>query len=127
MARVTAKQLREKATQIILLKAAYDQYKALEDELKTGMLEINFKEIDLGEAGRVFVSTSERITVSPELALETLGPKLAAKIIQIKKSVPNNLIKAFFEVGDICEGQRDDLLAKAEKTSVTSLYVRPLN
>lgn len=101
------------------------QYKALEEELKAGMVQLGHTQIDLGKKGRVFISQSERVVVPPKLLRDVIGA-LAEVIIQKKESVPNHLVKAFVETGQINEDQREQLMAEAEKTMVVSLYVRPL-
>ena len=65
-------------------------------------------------------------TITPEMAREILGTDFAAKLIQVKESVPNNLIKAFVEVGEISDQDRERLLEMAQRTQVVSLHVRPL-
>jgi hypothetical protein len=112
------------AEELLNLHQAVERYKELEGLIKTGLQQLKHKEIAT-DKGRVFISTSERVSVSADLAREVLGPD-AVRIIRIKEVVPNELIKAFVEVGDISQEQRDRLMAGAEKTPVVSLYVRPL-
>lgn len=123
--KVTAKSVRTMAEELIGLQAAVERYKELEALIKVGLQEIGFTEM-VTDQGRVFVSVSERVTVSPELAREVLSEALARKVIQVKESVPNGLIKAFVQVGEISEAQRERLMAGADKTPVVSLHVRPL-
>jgi hypothetical protein len=126
MARATVRELKKKAAELLQLQAAYERYKALEQEVKADMVKLNYKEVDLGEAGRVFISISERVSVPVELAVRELGEDLAARVIIIKKSVSNEIVKTFVQIGEISEAQREALLFGADKTVVTSLYVRPL-
>lgn len=123
--KVTVKSLRAMADELIDLQAAVERYKELEALIKTGLQELKFNEVAT-DRGRVFISVSERVTVSPELAWEVLSEALARKVIQVKESVPNDLIKAFVQVGEISEAQRERLMAGADKTPVVSLHVRPL-
>jgi len=44
----------------------------------------------------------------------------------IKRTVPNDIIKAFVTTGEINKAQRDQLLERAERNQVVSLYIRPL-
>lgn len=111
--------------ELLSLKPMADRYKELEAQVKDGMQTIKWAEVE-SDKGRVFISESERITVTPEIAREILGTDFAAKIIQVKESVPNNLIKAFVEVGEINEKQRDELMSLAQRTQVVNLHVRPL-
>lgn len=124
--RVTVSQTKQMVEELLNLRAAYERYQELETQVKANMVQLKYKEIDVPGLGRVFIAQSERITVSPDMARDELGEMLAKKLIRIKEYVPNQLIKAFFEVGDISEAQREKLLARAEKTPVVSLYVRPL-
>lgn len=126
MGRLTKAQLRQMVEELLHLKLSFDRYKALEKEVKTTMRGLQMDEMNVPGAGRVFISASERVNVSPELAIEILGMKLANKVIQIKKSVPNNLIEAFAQAGEISETQHKELLDQAERRPVVSLYVRPL-
>lgn len=125
MAKPTVSQTKQKVEELLNLKAAYDRYQELEAQVKADMVALKHKEIEVPARGRVFISQSERVTISPGLARDILGA-LAEKVIQIKESVSNSLIKAFVEVGEINEAQRDRLLDEAEKTPIISLYVRPL-
>jgi hypothetical protein len=119
------KSLKALTGELLDLQAAVERYREVETLLKEGMQQINFGEI-VTDRGRVFISVSERVLVTPALAREVLPGELAQKIIQVKENVPNDLIKAFVQVGEISEAQRERLMAGAEKTPVVSLHVRPL-
>jgi hypothetical protein len=120
----TVSALRQMVEELLGLHAAVERYGELESAIKSGMLDLKYKEITTAK-GRVFISVSERVAVSPDLAREVLKSG-ALRIIRTKEYVPNELIKAFCEVGDITEAQRAALLAGAQKTPVTALHVRPL-
>jgi tRNA(Met) C34 N-acetyltransferase TmcA len=111
--------------ELLSLKPMADRYKELEAQVKEGMQVIKWNEVE-SDKGRVFISESERVTVTPATAREVLGTEFAAKLIQVKESVPNNLIKAFVEVGEISDEDRDKLLEMAQRAQVISLHVRPL-
>lgn len=125
MAKPTVSQTKQMVEELLNLQAAFERYKDLEKQVKANMVALKYKEFEIAGAGRVFISESERVTISPALARDILDA-LADKVIQVKESVSNSLIKAFVEVGDIDEGQRQRLLDEAEKTPIVSLYVRPL-
>lgn len=112
--------------ELLNIQAVYERYRELEQCIKQGMVELKFSELEIAGKGRVFISQSERVTVSPALAREVLDEALANMLIQITESVPNDLIKALVQVGKISQAQREALLAGAERTPVVSLYVRPL-
>lgn len=121
----TAGVVKQLVEELLNLKPMADRYKELETQVKDGMQAIKWHEVE-SDKGRVFISESERITVTPEMVREILGTDFAAKVIQVKESVPNNLIKAFVEVGEIDEKQRDELMKLAQRTQVVNLHVRPL-
>lgn len=111
--------------ELLDLQAAVERHKELEALLKDGMQALKFTEITT-DRGRVFISTPERVTVPVEVAVRELGEVLASKVIVVKKSVSNDIVKAFVKAGEISEAQRAALLAGSEKTPVVNLYVRPL-
>jgi hypothetical protein len=125
MARVTKAQTRQMAEELLSIKAMADRYKDLEKQLKTAMVTLKMDEIEIQGHGRVFVSTSQRISIAPGLARDVLGA-VANKIIEIKESVSNRLLEALVTTGDISGDENEQLLAGAKKTDVISLYVRPL-
>ena len=126
MSKVTVKQLKKDAAELLRLQPMIQRYRELEQMLKDGMIALGHTQIEITGQGRVFVSVSKRETVSPELVRELLGEQMASKIIQRKETVPNRLIEAFVEVGDIEKAERDRLMAEAERREVVNLYVRPL-
>lgn len=126
MARPTVRDLKKKVAELLELRQVHDRYKELEAEVKSDMVKLKYREVDLKEAGRVRISTSERVTVSEALAIKELGATLAGKVTVVKRSVSNELLKAFVKAEEIKAEQYEALMEKAEKTPVTSLYVRPL-
>lgn len=126
MARPTVKQVRRDVEELLKLAPIYRRYQDLEKKVKANMAQLKHTECEIAGLGRVFVSQSERVTVSPALAIEVLGEAMAGKVIVTKQSVPNELVKAFVTAGEISEQERDRLLAEAERTPVVSLHVRPL-
>lgn len=122
--KTTAKSLRALTEELLDLQAAVERYRELEALLKDGLQELGYTEM-VTDRGRVFISISERVTVSPALARDVLGP-LAEKVIVKKESVPNDVLKGFVKAGLISKPDRERLLFEAEKTQVVSLHVRPL-
>lgn len=125
MAKITKSQTRQLAEELLSIKSVADRYKEIEKELKERMVTLDMKEIEIPGQGRVFVSSSERVSVPPDLARDVLGA-VANKIIEIKESVSNRLLSALVETGDISGDEHEQLLAGADRRAVTSLYVRPL-
>jgi hypothetical protein len=125
-ARVTVSGLKKLAAELLELRPAVDRYDELATEIKAGLVKLKYKELDLGDQGRVFISTSEKVTITPALARDELGQKLADKIIQVKETVSNDILAAFVKAGEISQEKYERLLEKAEKTPATSLHVRPL-
>lgn len=125
MARVTKSQTEQLAEELISIKPIADRYKEIEKELKERMVTLKMDEIKVAGHGRVFISSSERISIAPDLARDVLGT-LANKIIEIKESVSNRLLQALVDTGDISGDEHEQLLAGAKKTNAVSLYVRPL-
>lgn len=121
----TAGAVKQMVEELLHLRPNVDRYGELEKKVKEGLQALKWREVE-SDLGRVFISEAERVTVTPELARDVLGQDMAAKIIQTKESVPNNLVKAFVDVGEIDETQRDRLLAEAQKITVITLHVRPL-
>lgn len=126
MARMTAARLKQMVDELLTIAPIYERYKQLEKEVKGGLVGLKYTEIDVPGKGRVFVTTSERVTVPVELAVDVLGHPLADKVIVVKRYVSNDILKAFVTAGEIDEAQREQLLDRAKKQAVTSLYVRPL-
>lgn len=125
MAKVTKTQTRQMAEELLSIKPLFDRYKYLEKRLKASMTDLDMDEIEIDGKGRVFISSSERVSVPPGLARDVLGA-LANKIIEIRESVSNRLLSALVATGDISGDEHEQLLAGAKKTDVMSLYVRPL-
>lgn len=122
----TYKAVRGMVEELLALHSAVERYKELEGQIKEGMVALKFNEVEFEDKGRVFISTSERIDVPLDVAIRELGQELADKVIVIKRSVSNEIVKAFVKAGEISEEQREKLLTGAKKTPVTNLYVRPL-
>lgn len=127
MARTTISQLRQMVEELLSLAPLAERYRELEKAVKAGLVEVKYKDLDIPGKGRVFISQSERVTISPELAIEVLGEEMARRVTVIKKSVPNSVIKAFVEAGEISEEERRRLLEQADKSPIINLYVRPLS
>ncbi len=125
MTKVTKAQTRQMAEELISLQPMAERYKRLEKDLKAAMMTLEMDEIPVEGKGRVFISTSERISIAPDLARDVLGA-VADKIIEVKESVSNKLLEALVKMGDISGDQQEQLIAGAKKTDVVSLYVRPL-
>lgn len=111
--------------ELLNLQPIAERYKQLEKDLKAAMVALEMPEIKVPGQGRVFISISEQVSISPELARDVLGA-IANKIIEVKESVSNRLLSALVATGDIDGDQHNQLLAGAEKTDKVSLYVRPL-
>ncbi|GIK36551.1 MAG: hypothetical protein BroJett011_03840 [Chloroflexota bacterium] len=125
MPKPTAKALRGIAEELLSLRSAVERYEVLEKELKAGLAELKWKEIDL-PTGRVFISLSERFTIPPEAAVAVLGELQASKVIVTRKTVSNEILGAFVKAGEISQANYEKLLAQAQRAPVTSLHVRPL-
>jgi hypothetical protein len=113
------------AEELLSIKTVADRYSYLEKRLKAAMVELEIEEIQVKSKGRVFISTSERVTFTPDLARDVLG-SLAEKVIEVKESVSNKLVDALVKIGDIGQAEHEQLLAGAQKSDRVSLYVRPL-
>jgi hypothetical protein len=117
--------LKKKTAELIELRAAYERYQRLEFEIKRDLVELDLNELQV-KAGRVFISRGERVTVPPEVAIEVLGKLPAQEVIVTKRTVSNDILKAFVAAGKISPEQREKLLAGAEKTPTIALHIRPL-
>lgn len=126
MAKVTKTQLRQMIEELLTIQPVIERSRHLETEIKNAMRRLSLDEVEVAQQGRVFISTSERMTVAPKLARDVLGLDLAGKVIKVKESVSNILVKAFFEAGEITGAQMDELRKKAQKTTVVNLHIRPL-
>jgi polyhydroxyalkanoate synthesis regulator phasin len=122
---MTKSQARQLAEELLNIRSIYERYQEAEKQLKAGMAELGLDEIKVQHRGRVFISTSQRVSIAPDLARDVLGA-LANKIIEVKESVSNKLLDALVSTGDIERDQQEQLIAGAKKTDVVSLYVRPL-
>jgi polyhydroxyalkanoate synthesis regulator phasin len=123
--KMTKSQARQLAEELLNIRSFYERYQEAEKQLKAAMVELGLEEIKVPHRGRVFVSTSQRVSIAPDLARDVLGA-LANKIIEVKESVSNKLLDALVTTGDIEKDQQEQLVAGAKKTDVVSLYVRPL-
>ena len=123
--KITASAVKAMTEELLNIQVFYERYQELEQAIKAGLVELKYTEMETGK-GRVFISTAERVTVPVEVAIRELGEDLATSVIVVKKSVNNDIIKAFVQAGKISEAQREKLLAGAQKTSVVNLHVRPL-
>lgn len=126
MAKLTVSQLRQMVAELLHLAPVVERYKALEKDVKTGMVRLNQTEIDVVGKGRVFISRTDRMTVSTALASEVLGVDLGRKVIVTKESVSNEIVAAFVKAGDISPDLHQQLQERAEHKEVINLYVRPL-
>jgi hypothetical protein len=125
MAKITKARTRQMAEELVTLQPMAERYKRLEKYLKAAMVTLEMDEIPVEGKGRVFISTSERISIAPDSARDILG-SVANKIIEVRESVSNKLVDALVITGDINGDQYKQLKAGAKKTDVVSLYVRPL-
>ena len=123
--KITASAVKAMTEELLNIQVFYERYQELEQAIKAGLVELKYTEMETGK-GRVFISTNERTSVPVEVAIRELGDELAANVIVVKKSVSNDIVKAFVQAGKISEAQREKLLAGAQKTSVVNLHVRPL-
>ncbi len=124
--KVTVSALKAMVEELLNIAPVYERFKTLEKQVKDGLVELNFSEVEIPGLGRVFVSTSERVKVTVPEAVRILGEALADKVIVIHRSVSNDIIKALVQAEIITPDKRDDLMATAEKTPVVNLYIRPL-
>lgn len=122
----TVRALKEKVSELLILQQHHERYKALEQEVKQDMLALNHRDIDIGEAGRVFIAETERVSFAPETVIDILGEQLAEKMIVIKRTVSNDILKAFYAAGEISEANQQLLMKRADRKPVINLYVRPL-
>lgn len=123
--RYTKAKTKQVIQELLTLQPAMERYRHLEQEVKTALTALKQDEMTV-EAGRVFISASERMTLDPSVARVVLGPDLAQKVIKVTETISNPLLKALYEMGDISDDQMDDLRNQAEKKQIISLHVRPL-
>ncbi|MCB0190621.1 MAG: hypothetical protein KDJ65_01610 [Anaerolineae bacterium] len=123
--RLTISQLHQMVAELLNLVSVTERYKALEKDIKAGMIKLGQDEIEVG-SGRVFISRTERITISPAVANEVLGVDLGRKVVVTKESVSNKIIEAFLAAGEIDPETHQALQERAERKEVVNLYVRPL-
>lgn len=123
--RYTKAKTRQMIQELLSLQPAVERYRCLEQEVKAALIALKRDEMTV-EAGRVFVTSSERMSLSPAVAKKILSTALADKIIKITEVVSNPLLTALHEMGDISDEQMNDLREQAEKKQIVSLHVRPL-
>jgi hypothetical protein len=124
--KIAASTVKAWVEELINIQVFHERYQELEKLIKDGLVELKFTEMEIPGKGRVLISQSEQVTVPVEVATDVLGWDLASKVIVTRKSVSNEIIKAFVQAGEISEAQREQLLARSEKKPKVSLYVRPL-
>lgn len=126
--------VKQMVEELLHLRPSVDRYSELEKQVKEGLQSLNWNEVEC-DKGRVFLVVTERVSVTPAVLRavlrdelgEVAGEQLAGKIIQTKENVPNNVLKAFIDIGEINQEQRDRIFERADKTPVVALHVRPLN
>lgn len=126
MAKLSKAHIKTLVGHLLVLKPLVDHYQELEREIKSRLVEADYAEIEVDGRGRVFISKSERVTISPEMARQVLG-KMAEGVIEVRESVPSARIAALVESGLISDELHERLLAGAERREVVNLYIRPLN
>ncbi len=125
MAKLTKGQVKQMAEELLAIQPMAERAAELEKQLKAAMVDLEMLEVAFAGKGRVFVSTSERMTITPDLARRVLGA-LADKVIEVKETVSNKLLESLVQMGDLKPEVHERLKAGAIKTPVTALYVRPL-
>jgi hypothetical protein len=126
--RLTKTRMRTLAEELLNIRSIYDRYRVVEKELKEGMAQLGMlKPIEIEGRGNVFISQFEMTSYEPDLARSVLGEELAGKVIEVKESVKNDLVKALVKTGDISEEAFKRLDEGAKKTPRINLYVRPLD
>lgn len=124
--KITASAARKMVEELFDTQAAYERYQELEKQIKEALVALKYNELEIAGRGRVLISQSEQVTVPTEVALDVLGQELASKVIVTKRSVSNDIVKAFVLAGEISEAQREKLLSRAQRLPRVSLHVRPL-
>jgi hypothetical protein len=122
----TVAQLKQKVEELLTIKDVADRYNELKDQIKADMVALNWKEVDIPGKGHVFISPSTKNEYSVELVQDVLGTKLASKIIQVKRSVSNEILDAFIKAGEVTEAKAKLLEERCEKKPVVALNIRPL-
>lgn len=125
MPKLTKNQAKQIAEEMITLQPMLKRYRQIEGELKMAMPHLKMDKIETHH-GVISVSVSERVTFQPAAVRSVLGEEMSGKVIKIAEKVSTPLMKTFHEVGDITDGQMDDLLEKAKKQTVVSFRVKPL-
>lgn len=129
MAKPTLTALKQDVRRLLELRAAKEEYEALEAAVKAQMVKLGRvgeeKAVET-DNGRVFVAATVKTAIPVPLASEILGIELATKVIQVKTSVSNDQVKALVKAQLISPEQAAQLDAGATKTPGVSIYVRPL-
>lgn len=126
MGKLTVSQLRQMVAELLNLTPVVERYKSLEKDVKDGMVKLDKLEIEVAGKGRIFVSQYERVTISPDIASNVLGPEIGPRVIVVKESVSNELVNALVKAGLISEELHQELLAKSQRKKAINLHVRPL-
>jgi len=122
----TVAELRHIVEEALVIKTVADRFEELKTKIKSYMLTLKWKDMDIPGKGRVWVTPSEKKEYSPELVEEVLGKRRAKKIIEIKRSVSNETIETLIKTRDITPEEAKKLEDGAKKTPTVSLYIRPL-
>lgn len=125
MPKSTKTNVKQMVEELLAIQTVVERYHHLQKNIKAAMEQLNLNEVEV-DAGRVVISTAERMTIDPTIARRVLGDALANKVIKVKEVVSSRFVKAFAEVGDISEAQLYDLQGRAEKKTVVRLHIRPL-
>lgn len=124
--KTTVAQLKQKVEELLTIKGMADRYNELKDQIKEDMISLKWHDVDIPGKGRVFISPSTKREYSTTLVETVLGTILANKIIQVKRSVSNEILDAFIKAGEISKGDVIKLEEGAKQTPVVALNIRPL-
>lgn len=120
----TVKGLKRMCEELLALRAAYERYEALAAEIREDMAALRYTEMNL-DSGRVFVSRTEQVDITPQQAISELGAVMASKVIVTRTFVSKEILAAFVRAGEVSEEQYTRLLQKAGRKPIARLYVRP--
>ena len=126
--KLTKKELNLMVSELLAIKPIFDRFRELEKQVKRGMVDLELigdENAIEAQGGRVFITTSERVSISPELAERVLAGD-AERVIVVKRSVPNTRVEELVKAGIISDEAFEAMWSAAERKPVVNLYIRPL-
>jgi len=122
----TVKELKQKAKELIELAPMVERYNQLQAEIKAGLTELAWTELNT-PAGDVSISTTTELIIPLSVAQQALGRERAKKITitRTETTISTKITKAFVDEDQITPAEWNELKRQSESKTITRLHIRP--